>query len=80
MNNYLSSALIVRPVTPDDSNDLELKACRALYIGSAGNISFIAAGEDVPRTLPVGNFQELHVQAKRVLSTGTTATNIFAFY
>lgn len=64
-------------VTPNDNTDLTYTA-RALYIGGAGNVAVITQdGQTVTFTaVPVGSF--LPVKVSRVLSTGTTATNIVA--
>lgn len=65
------------PVTPDDEGDLNPWA-KALYVGTAGDLSLIPAGGTEAVTLknhPVGY---VAVQARRVLATGTTATDIVA--
>lgn len=66
-------------VTPSDT--IELGPCKALYIGGAGNVSVWMPGRESPVTffaVPVGTV--LPVSARRVLATGTTATNIVALY
>lgn len=71
----------VRSVTPNDSTDLSLGACRALWVGGAGNVAIIAEEDDtvvVWSGVPAGTI--LPVRAKRVRSTSTTATNILALY
>lgn len=51
----------------------------SVYIGAAGNI--VVEGDDgVTATFAVSAGQELPVQARRVLSTGTTATGLIGFY
>lgn len=83
---YDDSGSVVAParrlaaVTPDDDNDLTDGTAKALYIGTSGNVAIIAADDSSSVTLasvPVG---VLPVRAKRVLSTGTTASNIVALY
>lgn len=67
-------------VTPHDSTDFTY-ACRALYIGGAGNISVQTIGGQsavVFVGLPAGTI--LPVRATRVNSTSTTATSIVALY
>ena len=67
-------------VTPDDSNDLSSYAY-GLYVGGAGNIAIIGVDDSSAVTfvgIPAGSF--LPVMAKRVMSTGTTATNIVALH
>jgi hypothetical protein len=64
-------------VTPSDTT--ELGPCKALYIGGAGNVSVWMPERETPVTfiaVPVGTV--LPVSARRVLQTGTTATNIVA--
>lgn len=65
-------------VTPNDSTDLARYA-RRLYIGGTGNVKVdMLDGSTVTfSSVPVG---ELNVSAKRVYSTGTTATSIVAIY
>ena len=67
-------------VVPSDTT--ELGPCKALYIGSAGgNVSVHMPGRDTSVTftaVPIGTI--LPVSARRVLSTGTTSTNIVALY
>lgn len=67
-------------VTPHDSTDFTY-ACRALYIGGAGNVSLETVGGQsavVFVGLPAGTI--LPVRATRVNSTSTTATSIVALY
>ena len=71
-------------VTPSDIASGNLSACEALWIGTAGTISFIPAdpnfpwntlGTGVVTTVPVGLFP---VKVLRVNATGTTASGILA--
>lgn len=66
-------------VTPSDSADLD-PIPRALRIGGAGNIALRdAAGTDVTyQGVAAGEY--ILLRARRVLSTGTTATNIVAIW
>jgi hypothetical protein len=66
-------------VTASDSADLPGGVCRALYVGTTGNISLdVGNGQTVLFTaVPVGI---LPVNVKRVRSTSTTASNIVALY
>lgn len=65
-------------ITPDDSNDLSIYA-KVLYIGVSGDVVLIpidSAGAGTSVTFkghPVGY---LLCGSRRVLATGTTATNI----
>lgn len=75
-----SPAKGARAVTPHDTNVLTGGTCRALYIGGTGNVAVVLADEGAAVTfasVPVGI---LNIQARIVLSTGTTATNILALY
>lgn len=67
-------------VTTSDSTDLARGATKALYIGGAGNVAVITSGGDTITftAITVGSFHPISV--KRVLATGTTATNIVAVY
>lgn len=67
-------------VTPNDTTDLPTYA-RALFIGTAGNISVIPVNNDdaAPVTLKVAA-GVLPVQVRRVRATGTTAADIVALY
>lgn len=67
-----SSFHTVLDVTPNDSQDLALKA-KALYVTTAGNVSFIAGGR-AQSWLSVPAFTLLPFKATRVRATGTTAT------
>lgn len=63
-------------VTPSDSADLT-SVCRALYVGVGGDVAVITAGGDTVTLKNVSSGQILDfVRVKRVLSTGTAATNI----
>lgn len=66
-------------VTPSDSADLTYPA-ECLYVGGAGVVTLDTAGgqTSVPFTVPAGQY--LWVHAKRVRSTGTTATLIVALW
>lgn len=69
-------------ITKSDSADQGLGGgCRALFIGGAGDVAVIAVGDTSAVTfagLAAGSI--LPVQAKRVMSTNTTATSIVALF
>lgn len=67
-------------VTPSDSADLPDGPCRALYVGTTGNISLIPSGGGSAVTFTAVAVGVLPVAAKRVRSTSTTASNILALY
>lgn len=65
-------------VTPSDTEDLA-EVSRALHIGVAGDIAVIMADDTTPIVLKdVGG--DVAYMVKRVLATGTTATDIVALY
>lgn len=66
-------------VTPSDSAVLA-QTCRALYVGSAGNLSVVtAAGETVSFTaVQAGMIYPLRLS--QVRATGTTAGGLVALY
>jgi len=71
-------AIRAAAVTPNDSTDLSF-VTRSLYVGGAGNVSVDLAESGTAVVfvgVPAGTF--LPIRAKRVRSTGTTATNIVA--
>ena len=72
-----ASAHDARAVTPDDTT--VIPTCRALYVGTTGNIAVtMASGDSVTfNSVAVGI---LPVQVTQVKSTGTTASNIVALY
>jgi hypothetical protein len=79
-NTVNSPITAMDAVTPSDTLDLAVP-CRAVWAGVAGNISIIAADDSVAvllKGVPAG--QWVPVQAKRILSTNTTATDIVAGY
>jgi lysophospholipase L1-like esterase len=76
-----SGARVLRTVVPSDDTDLPDGVCRALWVGSAGNVEVVAADDDasvIMRGVQAGAV--LDIQAKRVRAAGTTATNIVAMY
>ena len=66
-------------VTPSDTADLVYGQCRAMHANVAGNIAFWD-GRGNPVTLTVVAGMPLPYAARRILSTGTTATGIHAVY
>lgn len=66
-------------VTPSDSTNLTNPA-RALYIGTAGNVTLVTIGGSVITFSNVQSGSVLPVRTTRVNSTSTTATNIVALY
>lgn len=75
-----SPALSGAAITPDDDNDLPVTS-RAIYVGSAGSLKVILAGDTAAITLAaVSAGQVLPLRAKRVLATGTTAGSLVGLW
>lgn len=75
----VASAYDARAVTPSDTVLLPNGTCRALYVGTTGNISVLTASGN---TVTFSNVAVgiLPVQVQRVNSTSTTASTIVALY
>lgn len=81
-------ARLALAVTPSDTKDLTDATgdampayAKALYIGVAGNVTVVTAGrssDDNTVTFTAHPAGYMPVQVRRVLATGTTATNIVA--
>lgn len=65
-------------ITPSDTEDVETVP-RALYIGVEGDVAVIMGDDSASVTL-VGASGLLPVMVRRVLATGTTATDIVGVY
>jgi hypothetical protein len=79
IDSYPSTAAKAVAVTPHDTTIIPVT--RGLYIGGAGAVTARMSGDSANATfaaVPVGTI--LPIQVDRVLSTGTTATNIVALY
>lgn len=72
----------VQTVTPSDSTDLPGGICRAIYPGGSGTIKVTtAAGTTLTITIPAGaNGFYISLAVSRIWATGTTCTNMLAFY
>jgi hypothetical protein len=64
-------------VDPSDSADLPT-ASRALYVGAAGDLAIVTVGGSAVTLVMVSGW--LPIRVARVLSTGTTASAIVAFW
>lgn len=72
---------MLRTVTPSDSIDLPNGVCKALIVGSSGNLAVI--GEDDSTAVTIFGLlsgQPVPVRVKRVMATNTSCTNITALY
>ena len=68
-------------VTPSDTVDLTAYA-KALYVGAAGNVRVLTVGGEDGDAVTFANHPVgwLPVQVRRVMATGTTATQIVAAF
>lgn len=66
-------------VTPDDATDLS-DVSRALYIGGTGDVAVTMKSGDAVTFKNVIGGTVLAIRVSRVLSTGTTATDIVAMH
>jgi len=78
MTEQSNPATRVAAVTPSDTANLSTPS-RALYIGTAGDVAVIPAGQTTPVTF-VGVLAGsiIPVRVSRVLATGTTADDILS--
>lgn len=79
MGGLESPAREALSVVPSDTTDLT-HTSRSLYVGTTGDLSVYMVGDSTPvlfKSVPVG---VLPIRADRVLSTGTTATDIVALW
>lgn len=74
-----ASALRLVSVTPSDAETLTRGLCRALFVGVEGDVT-VEDAEGTVVTIPSLASQYHPVRVRRVLSTGTTASRIFALY
>ncbi len=83
LNQSSGPATKVAAITPSDVTDLTGLHLRALWVGGAGNVALIATGDTTNSGagtavtifgIPAGTV--LPISAKKVMATGTTATNI----
>jgi hypothetical protein len=71
----------VRLITKSDTAELPLGACRALWIGGAGDVAVIAEDDTSAVTVSgVAAGTVVPIKCKKVMSTNTTATLIVALY
>jgi hypothetical protein len=76
-----NTAYFTAAVTPSDSVDLPIGKASALYIGVGGDVAIYSPGQAtsvVHKNVSSGSV--LMVEARRVGVTGTTATDIVAWY
>lgn len=66
-------------VTPADS-DLPNGVCKAIYVGTGGNVYIMSPAGDIVPFVNVANGTFMPVAAKQIRTTSTTASNIVALY
>lgn len=71
-------ARMVRALDPS-GGDVSTGGCDALYVGTAGNLSFIDAMGSTVTAMPVPQGM-LPVAAQQILNSGTTATDLYALF
>jgi len=67
-------------VTPSDTADLELGLCKGIWVGVAGNVQITTARGRTAVYVAMTAGVTHPIRAKRIWSTGTTATSILALY
>ena len=76
-----TTAYFSADITPSDSTDVSPGVCSAIYVGVGGDVAIYSLGSSTPvifKNAVAG--QILPLRARRVLATGTTATNLIALY
>jgi len=66
-------------ITPNDGTDLA-SVTRGIYVGVSGDIALVTAGGQTVTFKTAAQGSTIPIQAARVLSTGTTATNLIGLY
>ncbi len=74
-----SPAESAAPVTPNDTTDLAV-ATRSLFVGTPGDVTVHMLGQSTPVTFPNLPVCLLPIRVDRVLSTGTSASDIIALW
>jgi hypothetical protein len=80
-NTSTAAGGALRAVTPTADADLPDGHCRALFVGTGGNIAVVAVEDAEPVLLKnVASGAIVQVRTKAVRSVGTTAADIVAIY
>ncbi|MCB0142384.1 MAG: hypothetical protein KDE50_20960 [Caldilineaceae bacterium] len=75
------SAVKLAAVTPSDSVNFSNGPCRALWVGTGGNVAVLAAQDSAAVVIAnVPDGARLDIAALRVDATNTTASNIVAWW
>jgi hypothetical protein len=67
-------------VTASDSSQLSVSPCRAIYIGTGGNLQIKDAAGTILLFKNLGSGAILPVRATYIMATNTTAADIIALY
>lgn len=74
-----SPAVYAFNITPNDNVDL-VAYPRAIWVGGAGNLALVTTGGNTVTLQGIVAGTLLPIRAKKVLSTGTTATLLVGLY
>ncbi len=66
-------------ITPSDSDEIAYAPCRAIFVGTGGNVVLMTANDSLATFNNVQDGTLLPVRAKRVY-TSSTALNMVALY
>jgi hypothetical protein len=77
--NAMTPADSAFAVTPNDDDDLSV-VTRGVFIGGAGNLKVTLSSGDTVTFTDIAKGFVHPIRAKRIFSTGTTATNILGLY
>jgi len=67
-------------VTPNDSTDLAGGVCRGIYVGGSGDVTIHDTRGNAVTFVGMAAGVIHPIQAKRILDTGTDATDLVAVY
>lgn len=67
-------------VTASDTENIPHGTVKALYVGTAGNVAVVGQDDNAETFVSVPAGTLLEINAKRVNSTNTTASDIIALY
>jgi hypothetical protein len=83
MATTIGIGFIAAVVTPNDNANLPGGPCAGLWVSGAGTVQVIPVGSPNDASIPLGSVAAatlVPIAIKRVLATGTSATNIQALY
>lgn len=82
--NAITPARNAKSITPHDSTNFTFGSCKGIRVGTGGDVAVVLVGDGDTGSVTVFSGalagETLPVQATRVNSTGTTATNLTAYY